>query len=52
MDVYFKFLKDLRDSGAINMYGAAPVLADAFDLNKYEARDILAAWMKSFEEDA
>jgi len=50
MDVYFEFLNDLRESGKINMFGAAPVLVEVFGIDKYEAREILSAWMKSFEE--
>ena len=47
MEGYFEFLDDLRESGDINMFGAAPVLAEMFDLSKFEARDILSAWMKA-----
>jgi hypothetical protein len=49
MKEIFDFLEDLRESGQINMFGAAPVLQEAFGLNKYEAREILADWMKSYE---
>ena len=49
-EAYFKFLKDLRDSGVTNMFGATPYLEDAFDLDKYEARDILIKWMESYNE--
>jgi len=49
-DLYFKFLNDLRDSGKTNMFGAAPYLQSAFDLEKREAREILTRWMKSFSE--
>ena len=45
----FDFLDSLRESGQINMFGAASVLVDVFDINKFEARDIVAAWMKSYE---
>jgi hypothetical protein len=41
------FLEELRESGDINMYGAGPVLMEAFDLNKREAREALIGWMKS-----
>ena len=47
---YFSFLNDLRDSGKTNMFGAAPYLQSAFDLEKREAREILTRWMKSFSE--
>ena len=49
MEDYFEFLNDLRESGQINMFGAGPVLQEVFGLDKYEAREILGAWMKSFE---
>ena len=45
----FEFLDSLRESGQINMFGAN-VLVDVFGINKFEAREVLAAWMKSFEE--
>ena len=45
-DNYFLFLDMVRDSGKINMYGAAPYLAEEFHISKYEARDVLAEWMK------
>lgn len=43
--VYFKFLDALRESGATNMFGAAPYLAGAFSLSNSEAREILQEWM-------
>lgn len=49
MKEIFDFLEDLKESGQINMFGAASVLQEAFGLNKYEAREILADWMKSYE---
>lgn len=39
------YLCDLRDSGAINMFGAAPYLMRDFGLDRYEAKDVLLAWM-------
>ena len=48
MEFYFEFLDDLRESGDINMFGAAGVLVEVFDITKQEARDILSAWMKQF----
>jgi hypothetical protein len=44
------FLDDLRESGAINMFGAAPYVADAFGVSKYEARDLVINWMETFGE--
>ena len=48
--IFFEFLNDLRESGQINMFGAAPVLADAFGMSKSQARGVLSAWMQSFEK--
>lgn len=42
----FFYLDLLRDSGETNMYGAAPYIANEFSISKYEARDVLAEWMK------
>lgn len=47
---YFEYLDALRESGDINMFGAAVYLESAFELNRYEARDILLEWMETFEE--
>src|SRR5690606_23952199 len=48
---YFEYLDDLRDSGATNMFGAAPYLAGSFDLRTGEARSILSMWMNTFDPD-
>ena len=48
---YFDFLVDLRDSGAINMFWAAPCLSAEFGLDKHEAKQVLLTWMESFEEE-
>ena len=44
------FLDELRESGAINMFGAGRWLQDEFSLERNEARDILSYWMDSFSE--
>ena len=41
----FDFLDNLRESGQINMFGAAPVLQDMFDLSRRESQSVLADWM-------
>ena len=46
----FDWLEDLRQSGIVNMYGARPYLAEAFELNKEESRNILIKWMENYEE--
>jgi hypothetical protein len=49
-DEHLEYLDDLRESGATNMFGAAPYLADAFEIDKKQAREILSYWMKTFGE--
>lgn len=46
---YREFLNDLRRSGEVNMFGAAPVLATTFGLTKPQARKVLSLWMTSFD---
>ena len=48
---YFAYLEALRDSGATNMFGAAPYLVNEFGLDKREARMVLSRWMKSFDKE-
>jgi hypothetical protein len=47
----FEYLNELRESGETNMFGAARYLRNDFGLSKYEARDIVLAWMKSFNKE-
>ena len=47
---YFIYLDVLRESGVINMFGAAPYLQDEFDLDRAEARKILVEWVETFGE--
>lgn len=47
MNEYFKFLDELRESGEINMFGAAMPLMDRFGISKMEAYAILEDWMNS-----
>lgn len=46
---YFDYLDLLRESGAINMFGASPYLAKEFNLDKKQARKILSKWMQNFK---
>ena len=48
---YWIFLENLRRSGAVNMFGAAPVLAEYFDIDEKEARKILGDWMRNYNPD-
>jgi hypothetical protein len=48
---HLKFLDNLRDSGATNMYAASAYLERKFkQLTEEEAGVILVYWMKSFTE--
>jgi hypothetical protein len=51
-DDHLTYLDELRESGAINMFGAAPYLAEEFcSLSRQQARDILSYWMATFGGD-
>lgn len=45
----FDFLDNLRESGQINMFGAAPVIQDVFDLSRRESQSVLQEWMNNFQ---
>jgi len=49
-ETYFEFLDDLRDSGAVNMFGASVDLREEFGLGKIEARKILGQWMDTYDK--
>ena len=46
---YFAYPNALRESGAINMFGAAPYLQREFGLDRNNARVVLMAWMESYK---
>lgn len=46
---FFEYLDALRESGATNMFGAAPWLANAFEIPVTEARTILSSWQRTFD---
>ena len=46
-----KFLNDLRESGAVNMFGSSLYLAGAFpELTSRESRQIVVEWMETFSK--
>lgn len=49
-DDVFVFLDRVRDSGKINMFGAAPYVQEWFGLKKAEAQFLLGEWMRTFDE--
>ena len=46
---YYEYLEDLRQSGATNMFGAAPYLQEDFGLDRREAKNILLSWMTHYD---
>lgn len=46
---YFDYLVELRDSAAVNMWGAAAFLARRFRIPNKEASQILVRWIDSFD---
>ena len=42
----FYYLDNLKESGDTNMFGASPYLVDEFNIDKSEARKVLAKWSK------
>jgi len=47
-DEHMRFLDALRESGQTNMFGAAPYLADLFEIPMQQARKVLTYWMRTF----
>lgn len=47
----FRFLNRLRESGATNMFGAAPFIENEFGMSISESRKVLARWMNWVNED-
>ena len=45
---YWIYLENLRRSGVVNMFGAAPYLAKEFNLTMIEAHKILVDWMENY----
>ncbi len=46
---WFEYLDRLRESGRVNMFGAAEYLWKAFGISQQEARETLIDWMDSYE---
>lgn len=44
----FSYLNKLRESGATNMFGAAPYVVSKFGVKPHEARSLLTTWMRVF----
>ena len=44
-ETMYEYLEELRESGVTNMFGAAPYLAERFDMPVRDAREVLQDWM-------
>ena len=44
------YLDAVRESGSINMFGAAPYVAETFGVTKKEAQQYLKNWMETFAQ--
>lgn len=49
-DEVLKYLDDLRETGCLNMFGAAPYLEQDFDFDRGQAKTALLYWMETFGE--
>ena len=49
-EAHLLFLDDLRESGVTNMFGAGPYVEEMFEVNRFQARKIVAYWMETFGE--
>jgi len=50
LDEHLQYLDELRESGATNMFGAAPFLIREFGFSKAVAKKVLVYWMQTFGE--
>lgn len=50
LDAIFDYLDGLRESGSINMFSAAPYIAEEFGLNRQQSKQALSSWMATFSE--
>ena len=44
----FIWLDELRDSGMVNMFGAYPLLAEAFSIEPSLAKQVWSYWAETF----
>ncbi len=49
-DEMLTYLDELRESGIINMWGAASFVQNAFDMAAKDAKAVLFYWMHTFSE--
>ena len=44
----FVFLDAFRETGSINMFGSAPLVQEAFSVDRHQARELVLEWMDTF----
>lgn len=49
-DDHLIFLDELRESGQVNMFGAASYIVDEFDVTTPQSRETLSYWMQTFND--
>ena len=47
----YNFLDDLRESGEVNMFGAAVDLREEFGFDRSMSRELLSDWMAQYGKD-
>ena len=48
---YYKTLEDIRRTGVVNMWGAAPYLQACYtDMSEQKSRDVLLSWIANYDE--
>lgn len=50
-NVFYDYLRELRDSGKIDMTKSIPNLVDRFAVDYSVAREMLYDWMQNYEGD-
>jgi hypothetical protein len=50
LEEYLTYLDALRETGAVNMFGAYPYLMKEFGLDKPTAKAVWVHWTKTFTE--
>ena len=49
-DDMLEYLDSLRESGAINMFGAGSYVQEEFCLSRRDAKTVVLYWMQTFDE--
>ena len=50
-ELVYEFLDDLRESGTVNMFGAALDLEEEFGFDRSMSKDLLTDWMSQYGKD-